>query len=59
MTCDWYGGLGKADKAAFDEYIGQPRYNRAALFRVISTKWQFRGCESSLKYHLIHHHGSR
>jgi hypothetical protein len=58
-TCDWYAALADDDKAAFDEYISEEGYNRAQLYRVISEKWEFPGCDSTLKYHIVHHHGSR
>lgn len=56
ITCTWFDELPADDREAFDEYISEPHYNRAVLFRVINEKWGFEGCESSLKYHLANHH---
>lgn len=56
LTCTWFETLNADDQAAFNEYVSDPDHNRAMLYRVISTKWAFTGCESSLKYHLIHRH---
>lgn len=59
ITCHWFNDLPESDQDDFNQYIAQPQYNRAVLFRVISEKWGFTGCESSLKYHLANHHGTR
>lgn len=58
MTCVWYEALDKDARADFDEYVAEPDYNRALLYRVIRDKWGYTACESSLKYHVIHHHGA-
>ena len=58
-TCSWLAALSDEDRAAFDEYVAQPHYNRAALHRVISERWGYTSCESSLKYHLLYHHGTQ
>lgn len=55
LTCMWYENLADEDRAGFDEFVTEPHYNRALLFRVLSEKWGFTGCESSLKYHLANH----
>ena len=60
MTCTWYDSLTDDDREAFDEFVAVPNYNRALLYRVISGhRWGFAGCESSLKYHLANHCGTR
>lgn len=59
ITCTWFDNLPAADQAAFNDYISEPQHNRALLFRVISEKWGFTGCDSSLKYHLANHHEPR
>ena len=55
MTCDWYETLPPDARADFDEYISDPRHNRAHLFRVITEKYGYKACDSSLKYHMAHH----
>jgi len=59
MTCSWYNALDKATKTDFDDYVAQDDYCRALLFRVIRDKWNYPACDSSLKYHLHNHHGTR
>jgi hypothetical protein len=56
ITCSWFNDLTAEDQEAFNDYIGDRNHNRALLFRVISEKWGFPGCDSSLKYHLQNHH---
>lgn len=58
-TCEWYANLDKAARQDFDDYVGEPNFSRAHLYRVIHEKWGYPSCDSSLKYHLQHHHGSR
>lgn len=55
MTCAWLSGLDEADQKAFRDFVAQPAYNRALLHRVISEKWGYQACESTLKYHLQFH----
>lgn len=57
-TCDWYNNLDKSARQDFDDYVTSPEFNRAHLHRVISEKWAYNNCDSSLKYHLAHHHGT-
>lgn len=59
LTCMWFDNLQADDRAAFNDYISDPHFNRALLFRVISEKWNYTACDSSLKYHLAHHHEPR
>lgn len=54
-TCSWLEGLSEEDRNAFRDHVRQPRMNRAGLHRVISEKWGYTACESSLKYHLLYH----
>ena len=57
-TCTWLATLSDEDRKAFQDFVSQPRYNRAGLHRVITEKWNYPACESSLKYHLLYHHGA-
>lgn len=53
-TCTWLQTLSEQDRQAFHDHISRP-FNRAGLHRVISERWGYTACESSLKYHLLYH----
>lgn len=57
-TCDWYTNLEPSARKDFDDYVSSEQFNRAHLHRVISEKWGYPSCDSSLKYHLAFHHGT-